>query len=448
MSAAAVPTVGLLTWGNVIEDFLHPSGLTLESFSEEFVGSWLFAWARALATAGVRTELVCISRDVRESLRLVHRPSGTPMLILPTTRLYRPIDRWMAYPYGRSARQVFARTTDARDLRGAVLEVVREVAPYLATPPLRVGRALRLGAWRALVCQEYEYPRFDVCALLGRLLRTPVYGCFQGGNYQCGRLERILRPPAIALSTGLIIGPEREAERVRARYRVSSGKVARIPNPIDVGVWRPQDRATARAELGLEADARVVAWHGRVAIDHKGIDLLLEAWRSVAGADRASLRLLLIGGGQDSAEVDRIVAERRIPGVMRLDRLVHDADALSRHLSAADVYAFPSRHEGFAVAPLEAMACGLPVVAADVAGVREILGGGEDAAGIVVPPKDPSALAAALARLLEDETLRGSLALRARPRAEEVFSLEVVGAGLRRLLVGDDVGEASLRPRA
>jgi starch synthase len=435
-TAKQTPTLGLLPWGNVLEDFLDPSGLTIESFRDEFLGSWMFAWARALAVSRVRTELICVSRDARESRCMVHRPTGTPMLILPTTRVYRAIDRRMAYPYGRSARQVFARTTDARDLRGALLEVAREVAPYLATPPVPLVRGLRGGRWQALLCQEYEYPRFDVSVVLGSACGVPVFGCFQGGNYQCGRLERFARPAAIGRCAGLIVGPEGEAERVGSRYGVPPEKLARIPNPIDVSVWRPRDRRTARAELGIESDARVVAWHGRIAIDHKGLDVLLDAWGELNRSQMSDLRLVLIGAGQDSAQLDRIIAEKGLAGVMRLDRVVHDPVVLSRHLSAADVYVFPSRHEGFPVAPIEAMACGLPVVATDVAGVREILGIGQTAAGMVVPRLDPPALAAGLARLLEDDALRRSLGERARERAQGNFSLEVIGARLRELLFG------------
>ena len=100
----------------------------------------------------------------------------------------------------------------------------------------------------------------------------------------------------------------------------------------------------------------------------------------------------------------------------------------------------PSRHEGFPVAPIEAMACGLPVVAADVAGVREILPDGEASGGIVVPAGDAGALGPALTRLLDDEALRARLAGAALARARDAFSLEAVGTRLREVILGDGDG--------
>jgi glycosyltransferase involved in cell wall biosynthesis len=86
------------------------------------------------------------------------------------------------------------------------------------------------------------------------------------------------------------------------------------------------------------------------------------------------------------------------------------------------------------VALLEAMACGLPVVATAVPGVDEILAGGEDSGGIVVPPGRPDAIAGALARLVTDASLARTLGTRARRRAAERFSLEAVGAQLATML--------------
>ena len=208
--AGGAPTIGILGWGNVIEDFLEPSGLTLERYCNEFTGSWIFGWARALAYAGVRAEIVCVSRDAMATVRTVHRPTGTPLIILTN-------------PYGRSAREVFRWKTEPSWPRKALAEIARELAPYAATPPLRLARAVRRGRWQAVLCQEYEYPRFDVCVVLGRVLRTPVFACFQGGRHQHGRLERALRRPATALSRGLVVGPDQEAARVRARYAYPRG---------------------------------------------------------------------------------------------------------------------------------------------------------------------------------------------------------------------------------
>jgi len=143
------------------------------------------------------------------------------------------------------------------------------------------------------------------------------------------------------------------------------------------------------------------------------------------------LRLLLVGTGEDAAELRRLVGATGAPGVRLLDEWVHERDRIRAVLSAGDLYVFPSRHEGLPVAPLEALACGLPVVGADAQGVRDVVG----ECGAVVPREDPRALADALGKLLDDDGLRLTLSRRARARVEESFALGSVGERLRALLV-------------
>jgi glycosyltransferase involved in cell wall biosynthesis len=86
------------------------------------------------------------------------------------------------------------------------------------------------------------------------------------------------------------------------------------------------------------------------------------------------------------------------------------------------------------MAPVEAMACGLPVVSADVSGIRDIFVEGEGSGGLMVPPEDGPAVAAALSRVLHDDALRHRLGRRARRRAETSFDPESVGHQLRDFL--------------
>jgi glycosyltransferase involved in cell wall biosynthesis len=423
-SRGQAPAVALIPWGNVLEDFLEPNGLTLDEFRTAFTGSWMFAWIEALRRRGVRTVLVCVTNGVRRPERTVHAPSSVGLWLLPPPRAYRVLAGRMRNPYGRTVAETFRTRT-------LLSGVARELAPYLATPPIALARVLRAERCRTLLLQEYEFPRFDVCALLGPLARVRVFATFQGGDYRRWRLERVTRPLAMRACAGVVVGPRSEAERVRRMYGV---RATRIFNPVDLDTWKPGDRAAARRELGLPQDAQVVAWHGRVALDQKGLDILLHAWARVSrtGPER---RLLLIGTGRDVAALRALGEELGVAGVVHVDRYVHDRDVLSRWLSAANVYAFPSRHEGLPVAPIEAMACGLPVVGADASGVADVLGAGAQAAGLLVPAGDPEVFAAALARLLADDALRARLAANALRRARERFSLDATGARLRDVLL-------------
>jgi glycosyltransferase involved in cell wall biosynthesis len=192
------------------------------------------------------------------------------------------------------------------------------------------------------------------------------------------------------------------------------------------------DKAAARRSLGLPLEARVVAWHGQVQLERKGLDVLLDAWQRVTtAATSAETRLLLVGGGEDAERVRGTIAERRLRDVQFIDGWQQDRAALRTVLSAADVYAFPSRLEGFPVAPLEAMACSLPVVASDATGMEDVVG----ETGLLVPRSDAPALARALSRLLEDDDLRRRLGSAARARVETSFAPLPVGRRLRSFLL-------------
>jgi glycosyltransferase involved in cell wall biosynthesis len=168
----------------------------------------------------------------------------------------------------------------------------------------------------------------------------------------------------------------------------------------------------------------------------KGLDVLLDAWYVLSRLPGERV-LLLVGGGRDADELRARLDASRFDNVRWVDELVTSPSRIRDQLAAADVYVFPSRAEGFPVALVEAIACGLPAVAADASGVLEILGPEETRAGIIVPREDAQALAAAVEHLLEDVDERGELADRARRRAVERFSLAAVGSDLRRFLLAD-----------
>lgn len=166
---------------------------------------------------------------------------------------------------------------------------------------------------------------------------------------------------------------------VRAEWRL-------VPNGVDLERFRPAD-----AGATPYGDGPLVVCVGRLC-RQKGQDLLLQAWEDVVRA-LPKARLVLVGDGPDA---ERLRAGA--PGSVTFAGAVDDPTPWYR---AADLVVMPSRWEGMALAPLEAMACGSPVLVTDVAGARESLPP-HFAATCVVPPHDPAALRRALVRLLRD----------------------------------------------
>lgn len=434
MPDAREPVVALVDFSQLVEDYLDNIGVTLDGFLGEMTGGWMFGYIAALRTAGVRTVLFVVSARVEAPERRRHAATGATVWVLPAPRAYRLARRRVLNPY---AGGVESACGDVRGVDRALCAALLELSPYLSTPLAHLARALRRERCRAVLCQDYEHGRLDACLLLGAALGLPVFATFQGGDASLGRLERLARGPALRASDGLVIAAAREAERVRARYGVPAERIARIFNPLELEEWRPPtpaERLAAREALGIPGDARVAAWHGRVLMELKGLDVLMDAWAQLAADGAAGpRRLLLVGTGNDRDELRRRIGGRR--DVVWVDEFVRDRARLRGLLAAADVWTLPSRREGFAVAPLEAMACGLPVVATDVAGVADVLENGEASGGVVVPRADPRALATALGRLLDDAELSRALGTRALARVERSFSPEAVGAQLRRFLL-------------
>ena len=434
------PAIALLPWGNVLEDFIDKIGVSLESFCNEFTGSWMFGYADALQRVGVRTVLICMSSRIAVPTRFEHAPTGAAICILPVPRTYRALQRRMFNPYARTVNKAFGDVRQAaRLLLWPLLVIMKELVLYSTTPLKSVADELRREGCIAILCQEYEYPRFDICVLLGRMMHLPVFATFQGGNYQRCWIERYLRPRSMRACNGLIIAAKAEAERVQSRYGIPPRKLARIFNPVNLDLWDSIDREKGRKALNLSFDVQLVVWHGRVSIQQKGLDLLLDAWERICQQRPGrALRLLLIGTGKDADQLQKRIAAVSMQNVVWVNEFVHDRNRMRSYLSAGDIYAFPSRHEGFPVSPLEAMACGLPVVATDAPGIPDILDGGEASGGIVVPRENVTELAIALGRLLDNKEWCRELGKRARQRVESNFDSEVVGQQLRHFLLQEE----------
>ena len=185
------------------------------------------------------------------------------------------------------------------------------------------------------------------------------------------------------------------------------------------------------APAQLDGAPRVVSI-GRFAFP-KDFATLIEAL-AATGAD---YRAAFVGEGPLLQEVAATIRERGL--TERID-LLGDRGDVPGVLASADVFVLSSRSEGFPVSILEAMAAGLPVVATDVGGVAESVADGET--GLLVPPGDPGALAAALDRLLTDSALRLRLGTAGRERARRHFDV----AGFRRTHV--DLYRRELERRA
>ena len=179
------------------------------------------------------------------------------------------------------------------------------------------------------------------------------------------------------------------------------------------------DRAAARAELNLPLEKTIVTFAGQI-VERKGVADLLRAWAMLpAWRDRTELIII----GDDLEKQGRYLEEmKRLDGELgAAARFVGFQRNVPTWLTATDVAVVPSHVEPLGNATLEAMAHGLPVIGGDVGGIPEMIV--EEQTGLLVPPRAPEQLAAALERLLADRALRLRLGAAARARCEQHFSL-------------------------
>ncbi|WP_292678225.1 glycosyltransferase family 4 protein [Nocardioides sp.] len=184
-----------------------------------------------------------------------------------------------------------------------------------------------------------------------------------------------------------------DAERVAGGSLGIGGRTVVVRNGVELTSFRPasgRDRVAARKELGL-VDVPTVVCIGELT-PQRGQEDLLSAWPHVID-ELPHAQLVLVGDGPERARLSR--AARELPGVV----MVGERSDVRSWLAAADVVAVPSRWDGMPLVPLEAMASARSVVATSVSGVLESVPAD---AGAIVPPQDPSEMAAALSLRLQD----------------------------------------------
>ncbi len=188
-----------------------------------------------------------------------------------------------------------------------------------------------------------------------------------------------------------------------------------------------------REEFGVEPDWQVVGMTGAVT-PRKGQLYLLQAFKTLLQA-RPRTKLVMVGeaqGAEEEAYRGRLRAYVSSEGLTRHVMFAGWRSDVARVLRGLDLFVLPSLNEGLPRSILEAMALGLPVVATKVGGNAELVVDGQT--GLLVPAEDPDALAAAMARILQDPDLASSMGRRGRQRVEAEFSLEASTRGVEAVM--------------
>ncbi|CAN5157036.1 glycosyltransferase family 1 protein [soil metagenome] len=222
-----------------------------------------------------------------------------------------------------------------------------------------------------------------------------------------------------------------ERQELVEDYGADPAKVVVVPSGVNVARFKPSDRLKIRQQLGLDPDAFVVAYVGRM-LPRKDVRNVVRASAILMGQTEAPVQLLLVGG--ETLEPDPVTT----PEIGELQRLAHELgiadrvtftgrrqpDELRHYYCAGDVAVTTPWYEPYGLTPLEAMACGVPIIGSAVGGITFTVQDGET--GFLVPSRDPEALAGKLRYLLVNPDERTRMGHLARLRVEREFTWPVV----------------------
>ncbi|HCF27204.1 MAG TPA: phosphoheptose isomerase, partial [Cyanobacteria bacterium UBA11049] len=251
-----------------------------------------------------------------------------------------------------------------------------------------------------------------------------------------------------------------EKEDLWRFYQADPAKITIIPGGFDTNQFSPIGKALARVALGLHPEERVILQLGRM-VPRKGVDTVIRGFarfvKEVRGerqedqcfspsASSASpappappARLLIVGGESEEPlpslcpEIGRLQAIAKDEGISSQVTFVgqRGRDALKWYYSAADVFITTPWYEPFGITPVEAMACGTPVIGSNVGGIKFTVQDGET--GYLVPPRDPAAIASHLAYLYQNPLVLEQLRAGAIQRANELFTWQKVTSAIAEL---------------
>jgi glycosyltransferase involved in cell wall biosynthesis len=304
--------------------------------------------------------------------------------------------------------------------RGAWLPAVEAAAASITEVPLTSFRHLstarhlaRFARW----CREREIALVHACDIYANifalpaaaLARVPVrIGSRRGIANPSGTRGLMALQRAACTCAHRVVANSHAAAQCLVGEGAPAWKVRTIANGIDLDVFRPAPRRDRRRVITTVANLR----------SGKGHEVLLHAFRQVLEYE-PDARLNLVGDGDLRPRLEQLARTLRISSAVAF---LGEQRNVAGCLEQSDLFAFPSFMEASPNAVIEAMAAGLPIVATNVGGIPELIEDGRN--GLLVPPGDPSAMATALLRLMEDDVRASDLAEAARRTVEARYSFK------------------------
>jgi phosphoheptose isomerase len=228
--------------------------------------------------------------------------------------------------------------------------------------------------------------------------------------------------------------PQDEEDLIRL-YNGDPARISIVPAGFDPDELAPMSRPLARQELGLDPAERIILQLGRM-VPRKGVDNVIRSIARLRDQHGLRVRLLVVGGATPEPDPDREPELRRLMDIAAEEGVTDDVVFVGRrerqqlavYYGAADIFVTTPWYEPFGITPLEAMACGTPVVGSNVGGIKFSVRDGET--GYLVPPNDPAALAERIAHLYRTPKLLSVFSRQGIRRVNDLFTWKRVATAV------------------
>lgn len=282
------------------------------------------------------------------------------------------------------------------------------LASWALTPRARQFKPdVMLGYW--------VYPDGYAALRTARSLNIPcVIGALGSDiHVRSGINDRMTRL-AIEGADALVTVSEAMRQYAIQEFDAAPERVHTVVNGFNTAVFRPLDGAATRAKHGVKPDEKLIVYVGRF-VEAKGMRELIEAFQNLAARD-ARVTLALVGDGTMKDALIEMVRSTGLAGRVHLPG-GQPPEVVAEWINAANLLTLPSWSEGYPNVVVEAVACGRPVVATDVGGVKEILNASN---GVMVPARDANALARAFEDVLNRPWDQAAIAAQIRRTWDDV----------------------------
>jgi len=305
----------------------------------------------------------------------------------------------------------------------------REIHVFRPSLVFRLMRILRSNSVDVLHCHSHKACSYGVLA--GALAKTPVVLAQVHGLHRARNARRRLANLFMFRGATRVIAVAEAVKQdiLTTNWRVPAGKLSVLEDSVDYDRFAhcAVSRAEAKQMLGVPSDGIIFGTVGRLA-PTKGLLYLIEAFcmvrEQIPGA-----HLVLLGDGTEGTKIERQARESPHGDAIHF---LGRRDHIERLLRGMDVFALSSIAEGVGRALLEAMAAGIPAVATQVGGIPEVINSPE--VGLLVPPRDPRALAQSMIRLGRmSDSERAAIGRAAQERIRRFYSHDVIREKLRRI---------------